>query len=250
MQRYFFKISYDGAPFAGWQRQDNAMTVQQCIEDAMSKLSHTDITITGCGRTDAGVHASDYYFHVDLETEMEAMNGMVYKLNKMLPSEISISEVLQVHNEAHARFDATSRSYIYNVHFEKDAFLGQYSHFYKYGPKPDFELLNQAADILMQYQSFYSFCKSHSDVNNYDCRLTESKWVKISENRWAYHVSANRFLRGMVRLIVGMCFNVARGKLTLEDVHEALEKQTRLNPALSVPPEGLALVQINYPYIK
>lgn len=249
MNRYFFQISYDGTEYSGWQRQENAITVQECIEENLSRLYKDSIPILGCGRTDAGVHASDFYFHVDLNESEEGINLLRFKLNKMLPSTVSVNEIIPVHKEAHARFDATSRSYIYRLHFDKDPFSVKYSFKYNQGGIPDFDLLSQAASLIKEYTEFYPFCKSNSDVLNYKCQIEISEWKKITESKWEYHVTANRFLRGMVRLIVGMCLNVAIGKILLHEVREAMDKQERLKYAWSVPPQGLSLTDIQYPYI-
>jgi len=248
MQRYFFQISYDGSPFSGWQRQDNAPSVQQCIEDALSKLFRTKIDVTGCGRTDAGVHAADYYLHVDIDLPTEKINDLVFKLNMMLPTEICINRIFPVEAAAHARFDAISRAYTYNVHFGKDPFISKYSYQYNQSGKPDFSLMQEAAALIMNYDSFFPFCKSKTDVTNYDCNILHSNWRRNNEAKWTYHISANRFLRGMVRLIVGMCINVER--FTLKDVALAVDNQERLSLPWSVPARGLSLTEVQYPFLQ
>lgn len=249
MKRYFFRISYDGTAYSGWQRQDNAPTVQECLETNLSKLYGRKTPIVGCGRTDAGVHAADYFFHVDLEPSKNHLNDLKFKLNLMLPSDICINDILEVHDEAHARFDAVSRSYLYHLSFVKDSFDYKYTYRYDQGGEISFELLQEAAEMIKNYKSFFPFCKSKSDVSNYDCFLTESKWIMKTPEKWTYHISANRFLRGMVRLIVGMCINVASSRLELKDVVKALEEQSRMQRAWTVPAHGLFLTDIKYPYI-
>ena len=215
----------------------------------MSKLFKHQIDILGCGRTDTGVHASDYYFHADLETDDLDLQDLKYKLNRMMPSDISVMRILEVADEAHARFDATSRSYDYVLIFEKDPFLEEFSYKYDQSGELDFNKMNEAAELLLEFGDFYPFCKSNTDVNNYKCKMIRSEWRQKDANCWIYTVEANRFLRGMVRLIVGMCINYASGKIELDEVRKALEDQTRLENAWSVPAKGLSLVKINYPYI-
>jgi len=249
MKRYFFQIAFVGTNYSGWQRQPNAPTVQQCIEESLLKVLKHDIGIVGCGRTDAGVHASDFYFHLDLEEDFQKQE-LVYKLNRMLPGDISVSEILDVPSESHARFDATSREYRYTMKFEKDPFIENLAYHYNQSAELDFNKLQEAAGLLLEHKQFYPFCKSNSDVLNYNCDMMRSEWIKESPNNWSYSVEANRFLRGMVRLIVGMCLNVATSKISLEHVKESMENQKRLDYAWAVPAKGLSLVKINYPYIK
>ena len=250
MKRYFFKISYDGSPFSGWQKQSNANTVQECVEQGLSKLLRQPMDILGCGRTDAGVHASDFYFHVDLSDDDYNETEIVYKLNKIMPPEISVNKMISVHKEAHARFDATSRAYCYRIHFKKNPFERKYSFRYNQSVKPDFELMQDTAKEIVLHNSFFPFCKTHSDVLNYNCNITRSEWLKVSDYQYEFHIQANRFLRGMVRLIVGACLNIGTGKLKLQELNAALKRQERLQYALSVPANGLTLASIEYPYIK
>ena len=216
----------------------------------MNRLLKYEVSIVGCGRTDAGVHAADYYFHVDLDVTEDELTNLRFKLNSMLPSEIVIHRIIPVSDDAHARFDATSRKYIYSMHFEKDPFITKYSYRYNQSGEPVFENLQQAARLITSFNSFYPFCKSKTDVLNYDCTIEQSEWIRVGNNKLEYHVRANRFLRGMVRLIVGMCINVANGKMHLSDVENALKEQERMKLAWSAPAHGLSLVDISYPYIK
>lgn len=244
--RFFANISYNGTNFAGWQKQNNAMTVQQTIEEAFHLATKKEIPIVGCGRTDTGVHASDYYFHFNLEVEDTSF--LKKKLNHILSEAIAINKIIEVPADAHARFDAMKRSYTYHLAFQRDPFLYDFEWYYPYG-KLNLDLLNEAASLLLNYKSFFPFCKSKTQVKTMDCDLMEAYWeANEDETKLKFHISANRFLRGMVRLIVGMCINVASEKITLNEVREALEKQVRLDKSYSVPATGLFLDKIEYPY--
>lgn len=247
-KRKFIKLSYKGTHFSGWQIQPNAPTIQDEIEKALSKLHNSPIAIVGCGRTDAGVHAQNYLCHTDLPVEKFENKDLVYKLNGILNDDIAIHTILDVEETAHARFDATARSYFYNIHFYKAPFIQDTSFKYNQSKIPDFQKMNTAAALLKKYQSFFPFCKSHTETDTFLCDISESYWEK-SEGHLKFHITANRFLRGMVRLIVGMCINVAIDKITMQDVVDALENQTRLQHAWSVPAQGLFLSEIKYPYI-
>ena len=249
MSRFFIEISYKGTNFSGWQRQDNAISIQEKIENTLSKLYNKSIYIVGCGRTDAGVHAKQYFFHVDLDEHRFSDIDLNYKLDMMLGKDIAVRNVIQVHNDAHARFDAISRSYQYVISFRKDPF--KYGLYYDYdqAEKPDLEQLYIAANLIKEYKAFYPFCKSNSDVENYNCDIRNIKWTQVSKDILVFEISANRFLRGMVRLLVGMCINVATNKLTLEELRSSMDSQQRLTRPWSVPAEGLFLSSITYPYI-
>ncbi len=244
MARYFFEIAYNGSDRSGWQKQPNALTIQEDIENLLSKLYQKDICITGCGRTDAGVHALQYIFHVDLEDSFE-QSQLLYKLNRMSNQHLAFYRMKKVKDEAHARFDATSRSYVYKISLEKNPFTLTYN----LPSRKNFNLdkLNTAAKILLDYDAFYPFCKSNSDVNHYNCGLTVSEWVMYDQNQIQFHIKGRRFLRGMVRLIVGMCLNYMNGLIDEQEIHKALQKQERLPKDLSVPPNGLFLDMIVYP---
>lgn len=249
MSRFFIEISYKGTNFCGWQKQDNAISIQEKIESTLSQLYNDKISVVGCGRTDAGVHAKQFYLHVDLDEHRFTRNDLSYKLNMMLGQDIVVRRVIPVSTDAHARFDALSRSYEYVISFKKDPFRTGLYYEYDQAVKPDLGLLRKAAKLITDFSSFYPFCKSNSDVENYECRIIQSEWIQISDDSIVYHISANRFLRGMVRLLVGMCINVACDKLTMEEVHSSLKSQQRLSRPWSVPSEGLFLTKITYPYI-
>jgi len=248
MTRKFIHLSYKGTHFSGWQIQPNAPTIQDEIEKALSLLYNSKIDIVGCGRTDAGVHASKFYCHCDLEGAHFKNAQLAYKLNGILHNDIAIHEILDVQGGSHTRFDATSRSYIYKIHFHKDPFLTEVSFKFNQAGKPDVRILNEAVQLLIGFDEFYPFCKAHAQNDTYLCDIQEARWKEVGESLH-FHISANRFLRGMVRLIVGMSLNVASGKLSLNEVREAMEKQERLKHAWSVPAEGLFLTDIKYPYL-
>lgn len=247
--RYFINLAYNGSNFFGWQIQPNVDTIQGVIERHLSQLYNTPVQVVGCGRTDTGVHASDYYAHLDLPSDIHSVEDLIFKLNNMLPAGIVINAFAEVEASAHARFDATHRSYVYKMTFKKDPFQQDCIFRYNQSGRPEINLMNEAATLLLEYDEYYPFCKSHADVETYRCDMSQSIWTKESESEWHYHVTANRFLRGMVRLIVGMTLNVGLERISLDEVRDALDNQSRLKRAWSVPPTGLYLNKIKYPYI-
>lgn len=245
--RYFAHIQYNGAKFCGWQRQPSDPTIQGEIEDILSKVLRQPTPIVGCGRTDTGVHASSYYFHFDTAEPLHP--DFAKKITGILSDGIVIKSFIEVAPDAHARYDAHTRSYVYQLTKYRDPFRVETSYHFPFFDLIDQDQLQAAAALLLEYEDFFPFCKTHSDVTNYKCRLDRCEWIlSADKNELVFHVSANRFLRGMVRLIVGMCLNVGLGKTTLEEVRAALDQQTRLSKALSVPPNGLFLSKIAYPY--
>ena len=249
MPRYFFEISYDGTHYSGWQRQPNAPTVQQEIEEKLSKIVREKVGIMGCGRTDAGVHASQFFFHADLNADID-LEQLQFKLNHAIEKDISCHQIIAVADNAHTRFDATHRSYIYHLHTIKDPFKKDYSTYYPTARNIDFAKLQEVAAVILQYQDFASFCKSRTDVKTTLCDLQESEWRRDEDTRvMTYHIRANRFLRGMVRLIVGTTINVALGKLSVEQLKEAIEKKAKPPYAHSAPSTGLFLSEVKYPYL-
>lgn len=245
-QRYRFRISYHGGDYCGWQIQPHSPSVQQTIEEKLSLLTNSKVEIVGCGRTDTGVHASDYVFHAQFETGLPPAQ-LQYKLNSMLPKSIAIHSVEVCDDDFHARYSATSRSYTYLLHFEKDPFKDGLSYFCPYAQQMDIELLRPFADLLMEYEDFATFCKTNSDVQHTRCRIDRVEWITDDYPRTLrFEITANRFLRGMIRLIVGASVNVSRGKLTLDQVKDCLEHQKPLPLAWSAPAEGLYLSEIRY----
>ncbi|MEM6966457.1 MAG: tRNA pseudouridine(38-40) synthase TruA [Bacteroidota bacterium] len=245
--RYFAELAYKGTNFHGWQRQPNAPSVQATLEEALSTILRTSITITGCGRTDTGVHASQYYIHFD--TEVLFPKAFEKRINKYLPDDIAVYKIFGVDDKAHARFDATYRAYEYHVIFGKNPFLAESAYRFPFGEKLDFEKMQDAAKLLLNYDAFFPFCKTKSDAKTMLCNLHRAEWIwKIEGKHLVFRIAANRFLRGMVRLIVGMCLNVGIGKLSIDEVEAAMHHQTRLRKSYSVPPQGLFLSEVRYSY--
>lgn len=243
--RYFVKLQYDGTNHHGWQSQPTDIaTIQGDIEKAFSTILRQNIEVVGCGRTDTGVHAKDYYMHVDLEYLDRKLFGRV---NRLLSDNIALINFKRVEDDAHARFDATSRSYEYHIHFRKNPFLNGKSYLFP-NKRIDREKMKEAVAMLTEYTHFDTFCKSNTDVIEKVCEITRSEWV-FDKNGAVYYVSANRFLRGMIRLIVGMSLQVARGQMDIEYVKKQLVAQERLEKALSAPAHGLYLCDIKYPFI-
>lgn len=244
-KRYFIKLAYEGTNYSGWQRQPNALTVQECIENKLSILLKSESTIMGCGRTDAGVHATQFYAHVDIEGDID-LDVLKFKLNNMLPDDILILEVFPVTDDMHARYSATARSYIYTLTSSKPLFdRSLVYHFYRFD-KLDHDKMHLAAKLIGEYRDFDSFCKTGTDVKTKICNIYESR-IDITNKQIKYHVSANRFLRGMVRLLVGMILNVGLAKLDIQEVESALKNKSRLSIDWSVPARGLSLSAIRYP---
>jgi tRNA pseudouridine38-40 synthase len=244
--RFFVRIAYRGTSFSGWQSQQSEVsTIQETIEKAIHTISGNHHPIMGCGRTDTGVHATMFYFHFDSEVDW---TDRVYSLNSLCGYNIAIQKIFRVEEGAHARFDATRRDYNYLLHTFKDPFSRDLSYYFK--EEFDLDRCNEAAQLLLKYSDFTTFCKSNTDVTHKKCELTISEWKKTAKGKYVYHISANRFLRGMVRLIVGMCLNVGKGRLTLEEVQSALDQKTTLERAWSVPAHGLYLTDVRYPYVK
>ena len=244
--RFFASASYNGAQYFGWQQQPNQISVQETIDQAFSTILNTPIQVTGCGRTDTGVHAKYYVFHFD--TTMPFPEHFLFRLNRFLPKDIVIHDIRAVRSEAHARFDAYQRSYEYYLTFEKDPFSIQTAYYFPRQRDLDLDLMQEAAGALLKYDAFFPFCKTNHDAKTMFCQLSRSEWeFGQDRKRMVFHITSNRFLRGMVRLIVGMCLNVGLKKFPLEVLHEAMEEQKRLHMSTSVPPEGLFLTSIRYP---
>jgi tRNA pseudouridine38-40 synthase len=246
-KRYFAELSYLGTHFSGWQKQPKSTSVQEVIEKAISKILRTKTEVVGCGRTDAGVHAKQYFLHFDFEGDFP--EGFVNRLNKVLPKDIAFKKIVEMESPAHARFDATHRAYEYHIGFHKNPFTANTAFHFPFAKQLDREKLQEAAKLLLNYEEFFPFCKSNSDAKTMKCDLQRAEWVFDDEkDQMVFYIAANRFLRGMVRLIVGMCLNVSLGKISLEQVKETLDNQTRLSKSYSVPPQGLFLTAIRYPF--
>lgn len=246
-KRYFFLCAYNGTHYSGWQVQPRVDTIQGVIEDRLSNLyANKPIKITGCGRTDAGVHASQFYFHVDIIL-LIAPDQLMYKLNKMLPAAISIMDIIEVAEDSHARFDAQKRTYHYFIHQHKDPFKEQFSYYF---PFPlEISKMNEACKLLLGRKDFTSFSKLHTDVNNNFCTLFSAKW-SIENGQFKFEISANRFLRNMVRAIVGTLLEIGEGKLTLEQFQQIIVSENRGEAGSSVPAKGLFLAEVIYPFLE
>lgn len=267
--RYFIQLSYNGTPYHGWQRQPNAVTVQQTIEEALSTLLRTPTTIMGAGRTDTGVHAQMMYAHVDIphESEHKSPNDILeeavpafakiprhqteedltiltYKLNNFLSPSIAIQNIIPVKEDAHARFDATYRSYLYRIQTHKNPFTEERAFYHKI--PLDLKRMQEASEILKTYTDFECFSKSNTDVNTYLCAIKEAQWSKV-DNEYHFTITADRFLRNMVRAIVGTLVAIGQGKKPVSWMHEVIKGKNRSLAGASVPAHGLYLTDIGYP---
>ena len=244
MYRYFIYFSYDGAAYHGWQVQPNAVTVQQVLEEALAKLVRQPVPLMGAGRTDAGVNAACMVAHGDFPAEVDCAQ-LVYKLNRILPPDIAVSDVRRVRDDAHARFDAISRRYNYRVVTAKSPFARRYA--CRVMPDVDFEAMNRAAEILYEYTDFTSFSKLHTDVKTNNCKVTYAAWRRVGEHEWVFEIEADRFLRNMVRAIVGTLLLVGRGKLDIDGFRAVIENKARGEAGDSAPGEALFLMNVEYP---
>ncbi len=244
--KYLFTVDFMGTPYSGWQVQPGERTVQGVLEEKMSMLLRAPISIIGCGRTDAGVHARDYAFSAELQPGDE--KDFLYHLNAVLPADIAVKEMEPKPGDFHARFDALSRSYVYHIHGKKDPFLTGTSWYLKGYEKLDFDRMREASLLISKYENFYPFCKSGHDAKTYRCVIMDSRLViDAASSTISYHIKANRFLRGMVRLITGMLVQVGLGQVSIEEVSEALERQKRIAKPLSAPAHGLFFSGAKYP---
>lgn len=242
--RYFITLSYDGTRFHGWQVQPNGTSVQGELQRALSLILRQDIQVTGAGRTDTGVHARMMVAHFDTDAPVADCKQLAYKLNRLLPCDIAIERIEPVGDDMHARFSATSRTYHYYLHTTKDPFLRHYSCELHY--PLDFKLMNEAAQMLLTYDDFGAFCKSHADVKTTLCHVTKAEWKQTSPTAWRFEITANRFLRNMVRAVVGTLIDVGRGRLTLSDFRKVIEGKKRTEAGESMPGHALFLVDIKY----
>jgi tRNA pseudouridine38-40 synthase len=244
-QRYFLKLCYDGTLYNGWQIQKNTPnTVQEIITNALRLLLNQEIELVGCGRTDTGVHASEYFAHFACTNFITNEKALVTKLNKLLPPQIAILNIMQVNNKAHARFDAISRSYNYFIHQHKNPFLINKS-YYVYG-NIDVDLMNKAAAMLFDYTDFSAFSKSNTQTKTNLCKITKAIWQQ-TESGLVFVIEADRFLRNMVRAIVGTTLMIGTNKMQLDEMKKIIESKNRSNAGFSVPACGLFLTNVNYP---
>ena len=250
--RYFIHLAYNGANYCGWQTQPGLPTVQQTLEEALTTLitdaesRHNPVAIVGCGRTDTGVHASDFYAHFTTPDPIDT-ERITFKLNSFLPADIAIFHIFPVADNAHARFDATARTYQYHVSNQRLPFRqGLYSRIYFH---PDIDLMNRGAEILMEYDDFTSFAKLHTQVKTNICHLTHAHWEQDGEEL-VFTIRSNRFLRNMVRSVTGTLLDVGRGKLSLDGLRQVIERKNRCAAGVSMPPQGLFLTKVEYEIFK
>lgn len=246
--RYFIELAFNGSGYHGWQIQKNAISVQEVLNNALSTLLRQDIDTIGCGRTDTGVHATQLYAHFDLPAAIVLEHAsFVRRLNAILPRDIAAKQLFGVAPDAHARFDATLRAYEYHVHFHKNPFLDGFSWLLR--DKLDVDLMNQAAKILFAYRDFSCFSKSNTQTFTNNCIVSKAQWVE-SEHGLIFHIAADRFLRNMVRAIVGTLVRVGKHEIKPEEMHRIIESKNRSNAGMSVPAYGLYLTEVIYPYIQ
>lgn len=247
-KRYFIEISYNGTSFHGWQTQPNALTVQECLDKALSVYFRQEVVSLGCGRTDAGVHATQFFAHFDLIGETEiTMNRAVTGINSLLPYSVAVKRIFAVADDAHARFDATSRAYQYHLHFEKDPFKLDRSWLYK-GELNVMEM-NKAAAILLDFTDFSCFSKSNTQTFTNNCKIMNVYFDEQQDGSLVFNIKADRFLRNMVRAIVGTLVLVGKGEIKTADVAKIIESKNRSNAGQSVPACGLYLVKVEYFYV-
>ncbi|MBK8502840.1 MAG: tRNA pseudouridine(38-40) synthase TruA [Saprospiraceae bacterium] len=244
--RYFLKLAYRGTPFVGWQMQTNGLSIQQCLQEALFKVLREPVGLTGCGRTDTGVHAKEFFAHFDGHDSI-VPESLKDRINRIVPAEIAIYGIYAVPDDLHARFSATRRTYHYYLASGRDPFREDLVYAFYNFHKLDREKMQKMAELILRHENFYPFCKSHSGVEHYLCKIFVSRWTIIDDDL-VYEISANRFLRGMVRLIVGMSIQVGLGKESLDQVMEALLQQRSLDRSFSAPAHGLYLSKVEYPF--
>ncbi|WP_295675765.1 tRNA pseudouridine(38-40) synthase TruA [uncultured Mucilaginibacter sp.] len=249
-QRYFIQLSYNGTNYHGWQVQKNAVSVQAVINEKLSVILRQPIDTTGCGRTDTGVHAKDFFAHFDAGESMvdgpwslEKKDSLLRSINAILPVDIAAMNLFPVAADANARFDAKLRTYEYHIHFNKDPFKNNYS--WELRDRPDLELMNKAAQLMMAYTDFSCFSKSNTQVKTNNCKITYARWEE-TESGIVFRISADRFLRNMVRAIVGTLIMVGRKEIEPEAMQKIIESKNRSNAGTSVPACGLYLTEVKY----
>lgn len=243
-KRYFIYLSYKGTAYHGWQYQPNGISVQEVLTKALSTILRHETEITGAGRTDTGVHARIMVAHFDTDINLSEPEKFSDKLNSILPNDIAVSRIISVKANAHARFDAISRKYEYHLVSSKNVFKTEFAA--RFNQHLNFEKMNEAAAILLEYMDFTSFSKLHTDVKTNNCNITEAIWVK-SDEEWIFNIRADRFLRNMVRSVVGTLLEVGRDRMSMEQFRQIIEAKDRCKAGISVPAQGLFLVDIQYP---
>ncbi len=240
MPRYFIELAYKGTSYSGFQTQANANTIQSEVEKAFQTLHRQPVSLTGSSRTDAGVHALQNYFHFDFDTEVHPQ--FVYKMNAILPEDITVRSIYSMPEGAHSRFDALGREYIYRIHRTKNPFRSETSFFFPY--KINFNLMSEAAGLVLNQTNFFAFCKTNTQVSNFTCHIKKSQWL-MHEEELIYNIQANRFLRGMVRLLTASLLKVGREQVTLTEFENLFTGFHKCG--YSIPPHGLFLKNVNYP---
>ena len=243
--RYFIEFAYKGTNYHGWQYQPNAISIQETLTNALTTILKTTIELVGAGRTDTGVHAKQMFAHFNYDAEIETSH-LVHKLNSFLPKDIAVINFHKVHNEAHARFDAKKRTYEYHIHTQKEVFECDDSWYYN--KSLNINLMNEACKILFQHTDFECFSKVHTDVSTFNCIIYEAHWKQIND-KIVFTISADRFLRNMVRAIVGTMINIGLEKVSLQEFEEIINSKDRKKAGFSVPAHGLYLTKVEYPYI-
>lgn len=247
MQRFFIEMAYNGTPYHGWQIQPNALTVQECLDKALSVFFRQPVVTLGCGRTDAGVHATQFYAHFDLLPEdHSSIQSKIGGINSLLPYAIAVKHIFKVENHHHARFDAVARSYQYFIHFHKDPFKLDRSWLYKGALNVD--LMNEAAKTIATYTDFSCFSKSNTQTFTNNCKITEAFFAPL-ENGLVFTISADRFLRNMVRAIVGTLIRVGKNEIDPAELVQIMESKDRRKAGQSVPACGLYLMAVKYPFV-
>ena len=241
--RYFIELSYNGCAYHGWQNQPKAISVQEVIENALSLLFKKNISIIGAGRTDTGVHAKQMFAHFDTDVNFDETN-LVFKLNSFLPKDIAIHTIFKVKADAHARFTALSRTYLYRISLRKNVFTFDNAYYVK--QDLDVEKMNEASKILFNYNDFQCFSKANTDVKTYHCGIMKAEWF-FDNDELHFIIKADRFLRNMVRAIVGTIVQIGMGKLQVEDLHTIIKSKNRSEAGFSVPAHALYLTMIDYP---
>jgi len=243
--RYFIEFAYNGKNYCGWQYQPHSPSVQETLNKTLSTLLHTEIDVVGAGRTDTGVHAKQMFAHFDHEEDLNT-DALTLRLNSFLPKDIVVYRIIPLHPDAHARFDAISRTYEYHIHTYKDAFVNEGS-WYEYHPL-DIDKMNEAATMLFEFIDFKCFSKTHTDVKTFNCKVTEAYWQQ-NGTHLVFTITADRFLRNMVRAIVGTLINVGLGKISIADFSKIIQSRDRSEAGFSVPAHGLYLTKVIYPYL-
>ncbi len=246
MQRFFIKLAYDGTNYHGWQIQQNAHTVQAELEQKIGLMLGRPVAVTGCGRTDTGVHAREFFAHFETDRMLLSQKDFIFKINRFLPADIAVYSLFKADNEHHARFSALSRTYKYYISRIKNPFEQRYSYFYN--APLDVEKMNKAASFLMRYNDFTSFSKLHTQTANNLCDVSQAQWRCCEDGSLVFTITANRFLRNMVRAVVGTLLEIGKEKMPPENIIEIMKAKDRSKAGFSAPAKGLFLEKIKYPF--